>query len=361
MTITTYLKTDVVLLADVFQTFRKTCLASYKLDPLHYYTAPGLSWDALLKYTKIDLELLTDMDMHLFIEKGMRGGISMVSKRYAKANNPHVADYNPDKETNYIMYYDANNLYGWSMSQPLLFSGFKWLSGKIGKRKEGKGRIFEVDLEYSKHLHKLHNDYPLAPEKISVQEAWLSSYQITLLENKSMLHCSKLVPNLMNKKKYVVHYRNLQLYLSLGMKVTKIHRVLEFSEKPWMEPYIRLNTDLRKQAKSAFEKDFCKLMNNSVFGKTMENFRKRVDIKLVRTDGTENEKIRKIIAKPNFNRRVRFSDELSAINVKKTNLTLNKPIYVGFSVLHLSKRLMYDWYYNNLKKKARGKLHPVVH
>ena len=99
----------------------------YKLDPLHYYTAPGLSWDALLKHTQINLEHLTDIDMHLFIEKGMRGGISMVSKRHAKANNPHTADYNLDKENNYIMYYDANNLYGWAMSQPLPYSGFKWL------------------------------------------------------------------------------------------------------------------------------------------------------------------------------------------------------------------------------------------
>ena len=350
-----YLKTDVVLLADVFQTFRKTCMDSYKLDPLHYYTAPGLSWDALLKHTITDLELLTDMDMHLFIEKGMRGGISMVSKRHAKANNPHTADYNPEKENNYIMYYDANNLYGWAMSQSLPYSDFKWKArnkdGKFDKRQKGKGWILEVDLEYPKHLHKLHNDYPLAPEKLSVKEEWLSSYQTELLENKSMLNCSKLVPNLMNKEKYVVHYRNLQLYLSLGMKVKKVHRILEFNEKPWMEPYICLNTELHKKAKSAFEKDFYKLMNNSVFGKTMENLRKRVDIKLVRTDGTENEKIRKIIAKPNFNRRVKFSDELPAIHVNKTKLTLNKPIYVGFSVLDLSKHLMYDWYYNKLKKK----------
>ena len=121
-----YLKSDVLLLADVFQTFRKTCMEAYKLDPLHYYTAPGLSWDALLKYTKIDLELLTDMDMHLFIEKGMRGGISMVSKRHAKANNPYTADYDSKITNNYIMYYDANNLYGWAMSQPLPYSGFKW-------------------------------------------------------------------------------------------------------------------------------------------------------------------------------------------------------------------------------------------
>ena len=138
------------------------------------------------------------------------------------------------------------------------------------------------------------------------------------------------------------------------MKLKKIHRVLEFDEKPWMEPYIHLNTELRKNAKSAFEKDFYKLMNNSVFGKTMENLRKRVDIKLVITDcldKAENEKLRKIIAKPSFNRRVKFSDELSAIHVNKTSLRLNKPIYVGFSVLDLSKHLMYDWYYNNLKKK----------
>ena len=130
-----------------------------------------------------------------------------------------------------------------------------------------------------------------------------------------------------------------------------MHRILEINEKPWMEPYIRLNTEFRKKAKFAFEKDLYKLMNNSVFGKTMENLRKRVDIKLVRTDGSENEKLRIIIAKPNFNRRIKFSDELSAIHVNKTSLTLNQPIYVGFSVLDLSKHLMYDWYYNKLKKK----------
>ena len=110
------------------------------------------------------------MDMHLFIEKGMRGGISMVSKRHAKANNPHTADYNPDKENNYIVYYDANNLYGWAMSQPLPYSGFKWLTqndqkhGRL-KRKNGKGWILEVDLEYPKELHELHNDYPLPQKK----------------------------------------------------------------------------------------------------------------------------------------------------------------------------------------------------
>jgi hypothetical protein len=350
-----YLKTDVLLLADVFQTFRKTCMNEYKLDPAHYYTAPGLSWDALLKYTKIDLELLTDLDMHLFIEKGMRGGISMVSKRSAKANNPLVEDYNPDIDKNYILYLDANNLYGYAMNQPLPYSGFKWVE-KVDSKQKNKGWILEVDLEYPTELHKYHNDYPLAPEKLSVKKEWISEYQKELLENDSLLKIEKLVPNLMDKKKYIVHYKNLQLYIKLGMKLVKIHRILEFNEKPWMEPYITLNTELRKKAKSTFEKDFYKLMNNSVFGKTMENPRKRLDIKIVKTDGKEkkeNEKIRKLIAKPNFNRRIKFSDDLSAIQMNKTKLSLNKPIYVGFSVLDLSKHLMYDWYYNKLKKNTK--------
>ena len=240
-----YLKTDVTLLADVFQTFRRTCMNAYKLDPLNYYTAPGLSWDALLKYTAIELELLTDYDQHLFIEKGMRGGISMASKRHAKANNPGVPGYDPSEEHNHIMYYDANNLYGWAMSQPLPYSGFKWVDKP--PTEPGKGCILEVDLEYPAELHESHNDYPLAPERLKVKKEWLSGYQANLLEDVNILNTEKLVPNLMDKTYYVLHYRNLQLYLSLGMKLKKIHRILEFNEAPWMEPYIRMNTEIRKK------------------------------------------------------------------------------------------------------------------
>ena len=157
----------------------------------------------------------------------------------------------------------------------------------------------------------------------------------------------------MDKTKYVLHYWNLQLYLSLGMKLKKIRRILEFNETLWMEPYIRMNTEFRTKSKSAFEKDFYKLMNNSVFGKTMENLRKRVDIKVVRTYGSpkEKEQIRKIIAKPNYDRAIIFSEESSALHPHKTRLKLNKPVYVGMCVLDLSKHLMYDWYYNTLKRK----------
>ena len=319
---------------------------AYNLDPLHYYTAPGLSWD-----TGIKLELLTDYNQHLFIEKGMRGGISMASKRHAKANNPGVPGYVPSEEHNHIMYYDANNLYGWAMSQPLPYSGFKLVDKP--PTEPGKGCILEVDLEYPAELHELHNDYPLAPERIKVKKEWLSGYQTNLPEDGNILNTEKLMPNLMDKTKYDLHYRNLQLYLSLGMKLKKIHRILEFNETPWMEPYIRINTEFRKKSKSAFEKDFYKLMNNSVFGKTMENLRKRVDIKVVRTYGSpkEKEQIRKIIAKPNYDRAVIFSEELSALHSHKTRLKLNKPVYVGMCGLDLSKHLMYDWYYHTLKRK----------
>ena len=299
-----YLKTDVNLLADVFENFRNLCLQQYTLDPANYYTSPGLSWDALLKKTNVELELLTDYDMYLMREKGLRGGISMVSNRYCKANNPLLEDYSEDEPNSYIMYLDANNLYGWAMKNYLPTGGFKWSSTSIDDIlhhpvDHSVGYICEVDLEYPSQIHDLHNDYPLAPEKLEVRSEWLSQYQQSLEPTTSSLKVKKLVPNLMPKEKYVLHYRNLQLYISLGLKVKQLHRVIRFNQKPWMAPYIKLNTELRKLSRSDFAKDFYKLMNNSVFGKTMENLRKRVNVHLVK--GTEIDKLRKLIVKPSFN------------------------------------------------------------
>ena len=349
-----YLKTDVLLLADVFEIFRKTCMNQYGLDPAHYYTSPGLSWDALLKKTNVRLRLLTDYDMHLFIEKGLRGGISMSSKRYAKANNQFVEGYDPAQPSNHILYLDANNLYGWAMSQALPTGGFEWVTPlseqdimNVPKDSE-KGYILEVDLEYPSKLHKDHNSYPLAPERLMVDKKWMSDYQNNLI-NGPLAKVEKLVPNLMDKTKYIIHYRNLQLYLSLGMKLKAVHRVLKFDQSPWMEPYIRLNTDLRKKATSDFEKNLYKLMNNAVFGKTMENLRKRVDVKIVR--GYEEKRLRKLIASPAFNRSKIFDEDLAALHMNKSHLYLNRPVYVGMSILDLSKHLMYDFYYNTLKKQ----------
>ena len=350
-----YVKTDVDLLADVFENFRKLCLEQYGLDPAHYFTSPGLSWDALLKKTGVKLDLFTDLEMHLFVERGIRGGISMVSKRYAKANNPLVPDYDKSKPNSYIMYLDANNLYGWAMSKLLPKSGFKWkrvmpTEEEILNKKENakNGWILEINLEYPAELHEEHNSYPLAPEKKVVKKECMSEYQKRLMKDLDIKppDSNKLLLTLEDKKDYVVHYRNLQFYLKQGMK---LNRVLEFEQECWMEPCIRMNTEFRKKAKNDFEKNFYKLMNNSVFSKTMENLRNRVDIKIVRSN--EEDKIRKLVASPLYSRHVIFTNDLVGIDMRKSRLLLNKPVYTGMTILDNSKILTYDFFYNHLKEQ----------
>ena len=240
-----YLKSDVLLLADVFENFRKTCLQYYKLDPCHYFTSPGLSWDTMLKMTNIKLELMTDVDMFQFIKKGMRGGVSYIANRYGKANNKYMNEYNEKAPSKYIMYLDANNLYGWAMSQYLLTGKFRWMTDKeiqkidLGKYEADskKGLILEVDLEYLQELHNLHNDYPVAPEKLNVSNDMLSEYCKKIAEkyNISIGLVRKLTPTLKDKKEYVLHYRNLQLYMDLGLKIKKVHQVLEFDQSSWLK------------------------------------------------------------------------------------------------------------------------------
>ena len=233
-----YLKTDVLLLADVFEKFIKTCLDYYELDPCHYFSSSGLSWDAMLKMTEVELELISDIEMHLFMEKGIRGGVSYIAKRHNKANNKYMKDYdgsecNSIEESVYIIYLDANNLYGRVIIQYLLYGGFKWLSKEeiddfdlnLVKENSLPGYILKVDLEYPSELHDLPNDYPLAPEKLKISQNMLSKYVSDIVDEYGIKvgGVNKLVPNLGNKSKYVVHYRNLQLNLSLGMKLSKIH------------------------------------------------------------------------------------------------------------------------------------------
>ena len=331
--------TDVLLLADVFENFRDICLKIYKLDPVYYFTAPGLAWDACLKMTGVQLELLNETNMLLLFEKGIRGGISIISNRYGEANNKYMKGYNKNKLSKFLMYLDANNLYGCAMSEKLPTHGFKWLtSGEMEKLFNNQivqvwdriPCILEVDLEYPKELHDSHNDYPLCPERVKCDKG-----------------VEKLIPNLRNKTKYVIHYKNLMQCLNLGMKLKKIHQGIRFVESAWLKPYIDMNTKLRTQAKNNFEKDFYKLMNNSVFGKTMENIRNRVDVKLVNTE----EKFKKLVAKPNFKSRKIFSENLISVHMKKTSLTMNKPVYLGMCILELSKTIMFDFHYKYIKPK----------
>ena len=202
-----------------------------------------------------------------------------------------------------------------------------------------KGLLLEVDLEYPKELHDLHNDYPLAPEKKAIKKDKLSKY-CKMIEKKYKISVglvSKLITTLNDKKKYVIHYRNLQLYLSLGMKLKKIHRVLEFDQSKWLKEYIDFNTQKRTNAKNAFEKDFFKLMNNAVYGKTVENLRKCVDVRLI----ADKKKLIKIVSKPTYVSSKIFNENLVAVHKIKEILTLNRPAYVGMCILELSNNFMY--------------------
>ena len=339
-----YNETDVLLLADVFENFRDNNLKIYGLDPAHYFAAPGLSWDACLKITGVELELLTDPDMLLMWEKCIRGGISIIRNRYGEANNKYMnGGFNKNKTSKYIIYLDANNLYGDAMSKKLPTHGFKWLTGGemenlYNNQELGTWNktpcILEVDLKYPEKLHDIHNDYPLCPERVMCKN-----------------NVEKLIPNLRDKKKYVIHYKNLIQCLRLGMKLKRIHRGIKFVESEWMKPYINMNTELRAKAKNNFEKDHYKLMNNSVFGKTMENIRNRVNVKLVNNE----EKARKLIAKPNYKSCKIFSENLISVHMKKTSLLMNKPVYLGACILDLSKTIMYDFHYKYIKPMYKNK------
>ncbi|GFX18408.1 c2H2-type domain-containing protein [Trichonephila clavipes] len=207
-----YVKTDVLLLTDLFENFRKICMQTYKLDPCWYFTTPALSWDAMLLHTKVAIELFTDYDMLLFIEKGVRGGISQCCNRYAIANNRYMSNFNPDDEIKYLMYLDANNLYGYAMSKYLPLKDFVWSDNDLTEQdilnlsdESDVGYILEVDLEYPSDLHDKHSDFPLAPE------------------NKPPPNCKepRLLTTLEPKTKYVLHYSNLKLYLKLGLVLKK--------------------------------------------------------------------------------------------------------------------------------------------
>ena len=237
--------------------------------------------------------------------------------------------YDSSQPSKFISYLDANNLYGCAMMKPLPVGDFKWMDEKELENWKDFPCILEVDLEYPKDLHDLHNDYPLAPERLKIGNV------------------EKLIPNLWDKEKYVVHHENLILYLKLGLEIKKIHRGIKFREEPWMKSYIEHNKDVRTKGKNDLEKDFFKLMNNSVFGKPMENIRNRVDVKLV----NNREKAEKLSAKPNFEHLTIFDENLVAIHMKRAKLTFNKPVYCGMAILDLSKTLMYDFHYDYILPK----------
>ncbi|XP_070154034.1 uncharacterized protein [Polyergus mexicanus] len=339
-----YLKTDVLLLADVFENFRNACMRSYNLDPAYYYTLPGYTWDAMLKYTGVRFELLTDIDMVMFVERGIRGGLSQCSNRYARVNNKYLQSYDPSEPSSYLMYFDINNLYGWAMSQSLPYEDFRWVDDVTSvdltsvTPNSPIGYILEVDLAYPSNLHDSHADLPFCPTR----------------DKPPGKRDEKLLATLYDKNRYVIYYRNLQQCIRHGLRITKIHRILRFAQSSWLREYIELNTRLRINAKNEFEKNLYKLMNNAVFGKTMENVRNHSNVRLVtRWDGRYGAEA--MIAKPNFHSRSVFAEDLVAVELRKLEVKFNKPIYVGMCILDISKIRLYEFHYEYMLALYRDK------
>ena len=272
--------------------------------------------------------------MLLMFERGIRGGITQSVNRWAKANNPYMgSEFVPDKPTRYLQYLAANNLYGWAMFQPLPTGGFKWVSiepikiSQLAKCKS-KGYLLDVDVKYPKELHDSHNDLPF------------------MCKHMKFNGVEKFISNLYDKKRYIIHIRALDQALKHGLVLERVHRAIEFKQSAWMKEYIDFNTKLRTAAKNDFEKNFYKLTNNSVFGKTMENIRKHRNIKLV----TSREAYLKAVMKPNF-KCVLFGENLMGCEMGKIKVIMNKPVYLGQEILDLSKVVMYEFHYDYMKQK----------
>ena len=235
-----YVQSDTLLLADVFENFRNKGIEIYERDPAHFLSAPGLAWQICLKKTEVELELLINIDMLLMAEKGTRGQICQVINRYVKANNKYMKSYDKNTTSSFLMYLDANNLYGWAMYQKLPVNGFEWVEDlsqvkedfmKNYDENSDKGYFLEVDVEYPKKLFSLHSDLSFLPERKKIEK------------------CNKLVCDFHEKKNYVIHIKALKQALNHRLILKKVHRLIQFNQKTWLKPYIYMNTELRKESK----------------------------------------------------------------------------------------------------------------
>jgi hypothetical protein len=333
-----YLNLDVCLLADVFERFRReTREDDDGLDPVNFVSIPGLSWASAFKRTKAEIHLLTCPEQHSMFERGIRGGMTFVNKHYVKGS----------EETD-LLYLDVNNLYGWALSQPLPQSDFKWVpSGELNALlerlpgmdpvNESTGYVFEVDLHTPEALHNSLDELPPAPVSMRVpgQERTPPKLLLTHLD----------------KKNYVIHYRLLKYYIELGVVVTGIHRAVSFKQSAFFKSYIDHNTGKRAQTQDEIAKTLYKLKNNSLFGKTMENLRKRCNIRVVNSE----ERFVTYASRPTFTHFSEIDADLFLIFLLKEGTVLDRPIYIGQAVLDLSKLLMYQMYYEKLRPLAQAK------
>ena len=295
-----------------------------------------------MKYTDIKLQTLQDKDMILLLENNIRGGISLImGNRYIKSN-----------EKKKIMYIDANNLYGHSMSEPLPYDEIKFdnnvcLEDIINTPDDSDiGYFLEVDLIYPGDIKEKTKNFPFAPMNKKINPDTFNDYMKEIKPD-NYTSTKKLICDWSDKKNYLVHYRMLKFYLRHGMIVDKVHNIISFKQSKWLEKYMNINTQKRSEAKNDFEKDFYKLLNVAFYGKTMENVRNRLKIKFFKKDNLK--KILEYQSKLTFNGIHKSYENCDSYTLKQNEVLMDKPIYLGFTVLELSKLLMYETYYDILQ------------
>jgi len=300
----------------------------------------------------MELELITDPNMYLMVKSAIRGGISTVSNRLATANNTYLEKkpYDPSKPTSFIISWDVINLYGYCMLSKVPCGNIQFLEYpenfdfRSVWHDDDTGYILEDDLQYPIELHDSHSDLPLAPEHLKVTPDMLSDYSNG---DKNFRGQVAHTPNLYDKKKYVLYLKNLQLYTQLGMNVLKIHTVLAFDQKAYLAPYILFNTEKCQQARSDFEKDLYKLLSNAVYGKTIEQLRNRMHIKLI----SDPDEAKRNIRKPTCNSFHIINEDLIMVHLGKQKIMMNKPIFAGMVILDIAKTVVYEMHYNYIHKK----------
>ena len=342
-----YLKSDVILLADVFEKFIKISVEEYGINPLYCVSLPRYTWQCGMKYTDINLQTLQDKDMILLSENNIRGGISSVmGDRYVRS----------DKNKK-ILYIDANNLYGWAMSESLPFDEIKFekdicLNDILNAPDDSDiGYFIEVDLKYPDNIKQKTKNFPFAPENKKINPDSFNDY-MKKIKPDNYTATKKLICDRSDKKNYLIHYRMLKFYTRHGMIINKVHNIISFKQSKWLEKYINFNTQKRNMSKNDFEKDFYKLLNNAFYGKTMENVRNRLKIKFIKKD--DQREILKQQSKLSFNGIHKSYENYDSYTFKQNEVFMDKPIYLGFSVLELSKLHMYELYYDKLQPYLGG-------
>ena len=331
---------------------RETLYKHFELDLFRFVSLTQFSRIAALKLTQVKLDLFKHPDMYLFVERSIRGGLCQQVQKYAKANNPQCEGYNPAMPESHIMYYDANNLYGYAMSQKLPVGKFEWVEMNIESLlnhsdNDDIGYLVDVDLDYPDSIHESTQEFPLAPSHGVVTNEMLSDYQKECID-KHNIKLGKDVKFLLTcetRKYYIVHYRLLKFFVEMGLKVIKIHRAIRFTQAPFLAPYIRYNNEQRKAATNAVAKNMFKLLNNSVYGRCLYSPRNTKSFKLA-FDGAKFDLYSKKLSVKNINF---LDDNVALFNFQKDEVRACHPNIIGSTVLDLSKLHMYRSYYYGFK------------